>query len=318
MPEPIPSDAGATPGADPRLLAELTDFDLRAGMGTLQIRPSLGGAVGAWTRTGAVIFHPVTDPNLIAQHGAAVGGYPLIPFSNRVAYGRFAFDGRTYQLDPNFRGEPHTIHGNAWMRPWRVLRRDQAAATLALDHDPPNDPAGQWPFRYHAEIEYALRDDGLRVSILVRNTDERAQPVGLGFHPFFPRDPDLALGFSAASVWHVGPDSLPDERLPVEGEYRFEPIRSVDGPPLDNCYAGWTNSAFLRWPRRELALGINAAAPFDHLVVFTPPGRDYIAVEPASNMTDAVNRPEIPDRGLTVLQPGQELTAIVVFSLSHL
>ena len=52
--------------------------------------------------------------------------------------------------------------------------------------------------------------------------------------------------------------------------------------------------------------------------MFTPPGRDYVAVEPASNMTDAVNRPEIPDRGLAVLQPGQELTAVVEFSLSHL
>ena len=303
---------------DPRLEPDPADLVLRAGASTLVVKPAIGAALGAWTRAGQTIFHPVADPNLVAQHGAAVGAYPLIPFSNRVADGRFAFEGQQYQLDQNFRGEPHTIHGNAWMRAWSVLHRDQSVAVLTLDHAPPGDPAGQWPFRYHAEIEYRLRDDGLAVRIRVRNTDRRAQLVGLGFHPFYPRDPDLALGFSAGSVWHVGPDSLPDARLPVEDGYRFEPMRTIDGPPLDNCYAGWTGTAFLRWPRRGLALTMTAGAPFGHLVAFTPPGRDYIAVEPASNMTDAINHPEIPDRGLTILQPDEELTAEVEFALTRL
>lgn len=304
---------------DPRHEAGPDDLVLQAGLSRMVLRPGVGGAVGSWVRAGNVVFHPVADPNLVAQRGAHVGAYPLIPFSNRVAEGRFGFANERYQLEPNFRGEPHAIHGNAWMRAWRVLRRDQAAAVLALDHAPPEDPAGQWPFRYHAEIEYALRDDGLVVTLRVRNTDTRPQPMGLGFHPFLPRDPDMALGFSAGSVWHVGPDALPDARLAVEGGYRFEPMRAVaDGPPLDSCYAGWTGTAFVRWPNRGLALTITAGAPFRHLVVFTPPGRDYVAVEPASNMTDAINRPEIADRGLAVLQPDEELAAVVEFALTLL
>ncbi len=303
---------------DPRFEPQLGDLVLQAGLSKLLVKPAVGAALGAWTRAGETIFHPVADPKLAAQHGAAVGAYALIPFSNRVADGRFTFEGQSYQLDRNFGGEPHAIHGNAWMRAWRVLHRDQAVAVLALDHAPPEDPAGQWPFRYSAEIEYALRDDGLVVSIRVRNTDERAQPVGLGFHPFLPRGSDLALGFSADSVWQVGADGLPDARLPVEDGYRFEPMRGIDGPPLDNCYAGWTGSAFLRWPRRGLALTITAGPPFGHLVVFTPPGRDYVAVEPASNMTDAVNHPDVADRGLSILQPGEELAAKVEFAITRL
>ena len=95
-------------------------------------------------------------------------------------------------------------------------------------------------------------------------------------------------------------------------------MRAPDGPPLDNCYAGWNGSAFLRWPGQGLALTVTAQAPFDHLVVFTPPGRDFIAVEPASNMTDAINRPDIPDRGLTVLQPDEVLHAKVEFALTRM
>ncbi len=293
-------------------------LELKTGLCVLGVKPERGGAIGFWLRDGVEIFRPVSDPNLIAQHNDSVAAYPLIPFSNRVAYGRFTFGGEQFQLDQNFRGEPHAIHGNAWERAWTVTVQEQARAVLRLDHNPPRDPPGQWPFSYHAEIEYGLRDDGLTVQIRVRNTDRRPQPVGLGFHPFFPRAGDVELGFSAGSVWQAGADSLPAARLPVEGDWRFSPMRAPDGPPLDNCYAGWNGSAFLRWPGQGLALTVTAQAPFDHLVVFTPPGRDFIAVEPASNMTDAINRPDIPDRGLTVLQPDEVLHAKVEFALTRM
>ena len=53
-------------------------------------------------------------------------------------------------------------------------------------------------------------------------------------------------------------------------------------------------------------------------MVFTPPGRDYLAVEPASNMTDAANRMDIADNGLQVVQPGEALQASVMLSLFEL
>lgn len=293
-------------------------LELKVGQSVLGLRPDIGGAVGFWVRDGKDILHPVIDPNLAAQNGQAVAAYPLIPFSNRVAYGRFEFGGELFQLDQNFGGEPHAIHGNAWERAWEVVSQGPAQATFSLDHAPPRDPVGQWPFCYYAQIDYALRDDGLTVTIRVRNTDHRAQPVGLGFHPFYPRDSDLEIGFSAGSVWKAGPDSLPAERLAVDGDWSFAPMRAVDGAVLDNCYAGWNGSVFLRWPLRGLSLTMSAGAPFDHLVVYTPPGRAYIAAEPASNMTDAINRPDIPDRGLTILQPGEVLTGVTEFSLARL
>ncbi len=295
-------------------------LSMRTTNSVLEIDPACGGALTAWTRNGVPILHPVVDPNLIAQKLRAVAAYPLIPFSNRVGYGRFAFGDESFRLAENFAGEPHTIHGNAWMREWSVESHDDIVTVLTLSHQPPGDPADQWPFRYDARIEYALRDDGLSVRIAVRNTDDRPQPVGLGFHPFFPRGGDVELGFSADSVWIAGEDSLPKERLSVadHAPYRFQPMREVDGTPLDNCFAGWNRQAFIRWPSRNLALTIRAEAPFDHLVVFTPPGKDFIAVEPASNMTDAINRPDIEDRGLTVLQPGETLSSTVDLSLMGL
>ncbi len=290
-------------------------IELRNGASTLRLLPELGAAVASWTRDGIDILHPVSDPKLAAQHEVPVGAYPLLPFSNRVGHGRFEFGGEHYQLAENFGGEPHTIHGNGWMREWTIAEQREGLATLTLDHV---GPAQQWPFHYAAAITYAIEDHRLLVAMRYRNTDARAQPVGLGFHPFFPRDADVELGFSAAGVWKAGADSLPETLLAVEGDWRFDPIRPVADADLDNCFTGWGHEAELRWPSRGHGLRIAGSQPFGHLVVFTPPGRGYLAVEPASNMTDAVNRMQIPDNGLVVLEPGGTLEASVTLELLSL
>ena len=287
-------------------------LELTSGGSVLTLLPELGGAVASWRRDGDDVLHPVSDPNLIAQHERPVAAYPLIPFSNRVGYGRFGFGGERFQLGANFGGESHTIHGNGWMREWRVAEAQAARAVLTLDHQGPPE---QWPYHYQAAITYLLAEDSLSVSIRYENTDERAQPVGFGFHPFFPRTDDTELGFEATGVWKAGPDSLPEARLAVEDTWRFSPARRVAGASLDNCYSGWTREASLRWPSRRFGMRITASEPFGHLVVYTPPGRDYLAVEPASNMTDAVNRMEVADQGLRVLQSGEAMQAWVALSL---
>ena len=40
--------------------------------------------------------------------------FPLVPFSNRIADGRFEWDGEQIEIDPNFAPEPHAIHGVGW------------------------------------------------------------------------------------------------------------------------------------------------------------------------------------------------------------
>jgi len=287
-------------------------LELKSGASVLRLLPECGGAVASWQRHGVDVLHPVSDPNLIAQHERPVAAYSLIPFSNRVGYGRFTFDGKHFQLAPNFGGEPHAIHGNAWEREWRVAEAQADRAVLTLDHQ---EPASEWPFHYQASVTFALTEDTLTVTMHVENTDPRAQPVGLGFHPFFPRTADTELGFKADGVWKAGADALPEARLAVEGDWRFDPVRPIAAAALDNCYTGWTREAELRWPSRGTGLRITASEPFGHLVVYTPPGRSYLAVEPASNMTDAVNRMDIADNGLRVLQSGESLEATVVLSL---
>ena len=84
----------------------------------------------------------------------------------------------------------------------------------------------------------------------------------------------------------------------------------ITPPPLDHCYADWAGRAEITRPEHGLRLTITADDIFRFAVVYTPADKPYFAVEPASNMTDAVNRMDtVPDHGLRVLQPGGDAAA---------
>ena len=290
--------------------------EMIAGALRVTIDEATGGAIDSFTRGDFQILRPVADFRLEAEHGRAVGGYPLIPYANRVAHARFSFGGEDFQLGLNFAGHPHSLHGNAWMLAWNVVSADAARVHLALDYAPPHAPVTQWPFAYRAELVFALDAGGLTVDISVRNDDARPFPAGIGLHPYIAREAGTLLQFDADTVWRNGGDDLPVERQAVSGHWEFSRARALEDIKIDECYAGWGGSAHVIWPARDLSLTMSGLPPFDHLQLYTPPGHDYFGLEPVSNMPDAVNRmEEVSDNGLRVLAPGETLAGRVRFDV---
>jgi aldose 1-epimerase len=91
----------------------------------------------------------------------------------------------------------------------------------------------------------------------------------------------------------------------VPAEWDFTIPRAIGTTTVDNCFTRWRPPAIVGWPERGFAVEVSADAPCDHLVVFVPPDRDYIAVEPVTHMTDAFNRAALgqPDTGTRLLTP---------------
>ncbi len=183
---------------------ELASGDLR-----LVLDPETGGAIVAFTHGRTALLRPVSDARLRAQHGRAVAGYPLIPFANRLGFGRFSFGGQAFQLAPNFGDEPHTIHGNAWMHAWTLTRSGPQSASLALDFEPQGGLAAEWPFAYRAEQSFELAANALQVTLRLTNTDTRPAPAGLGLHPYVAREAGSTLRFEADSLWTTDKDGQP-------------------------------------------------------------------------------------------------------------
>ncbi|MDO9345475.1 MAG: aldose 1-epimerase [Pseudomonas sp.] len=285
---------------------------LHSGDLQLELLPQLGGSLGGMRHRDFPLLRPWDrTPNV--RRAAC---YPLVPYSNRIAEGRFQIGAHDYALPRNFGEHAHPLHGVGWQREWQVVEHSNRECHLRLTHDPAGEGGEHWPFGFQVEQHVYLDDHGVYLSMTLHNSGQQPMPAGLGWHPYFPRHQGVELSFSATAVWANGSDSLPCERLPVPPEWDFAQSRALGHVGLDNCFEGWQRHAGVYWPQAGIGLEITAQQGLDHLVVFTPPApQDFIAVEPVSHLNNAINLPDSQAHGIVLLSPGQHVTRSMRMSI---
>jgi len=195
---------------------------LRAGELALELAPSLGGGIVAF-RSGAIdLMRPTAQADLAAGAVRQFASWPLVPWSNRIRGGRFAWRGRQIQL-PVDASDPHAIHGIGWRLPWTARDASESAVCLVLRH------AGdaRWPFAFEAQQCFALDADGFELWMSVTNAGDEPMPAGLGHHPYFPRDAETTLQFTAAEAFENDADVV---GLVVDDEMRGRHVVRVAPP----------------------------------------------------------------------------------------
>ena len=231
----------------------------------------------------------------------------LIPWSGRISEGGFSFAGEFHALSENWAGEPYPIHGNAWQRAWRVDAVEKQAVTLGLESDGPG------PFEYEASVRYAIDAEALSVTLSVRHRGPTALPYGVGIHPWFPRTTQTQLRAPATSVWLEVHLHLPTECRPVDAFplWDFRTARALPDAWINNGFNAWSGEAEIVWPDRGVGLRIHAEPPLISYIIYSPDGNaDFFCFEPVNHAVDAHNLPGGPaEHGLTILRPGQRLTA---------
>lgn len=279
---------------------------LAAGDWAATLRPDLGGAVAGLTWQGRDILRPTpaeaTDPLDTAC-------FPLVPYANRIAGGRFAFGDREAALEVLPRFAPNALHGDGWRAPWRVLRSGADGVELVFEH-----AAGGWPWTYEARQIFSLTQAGLTVGLSIRNLDSAPMPAGLGLHPYFPAGPDSRLTVEATGVWTVDDSLIPTRLAPPAAiqDWSHGP-RLGEAVAVDHCYAGWTGPA--RLSQGDLTILVSASPEAGWLHVFTPAGAGYACLEPVSHRPDAVNAPDGEASGLVALAPGETLAMSMTIGL---
>lgn len=275
---------------------------LAAGDLTLDLRPEHGGAIGGFCIAGRPLLRPTDEAALAALGARACASFPLVPFSGRLRDNRFAFDGKAYDLPPTLNGQ--AIHGVGWRRHWQVAASGPGHATLVYDHRPDAD----WPFAFHVEQEFTLDPGGMSCRFVATNHAPHTAPMGFGPHPFFPRPAGTRLRFAAGCVWQLDENLIPTGATKVPAEWDFHEERAIADTVVDHCFSDWGGNAAIVLPYARINLTADAA--FRHLVVFIPPGRDYFAVEPVSNLTDGLSRMEHePMSNVFLLAPGERIAA---------
>lgn len=149
---------------------------------SLSILPQFGASVASCEYLGFPVFEPARPAFLGEPDVFASSCFPLIPFSNRIAEGRFSFDGKTYSINPNHPVQKFPIHGNSWESPWRVMTQRSNSCRLSLSYEA---KAGGWPWSYRAEQLISVEDELLTFELSIKNTSKHPFPAGIGLHPFF-------------------------------------------------------------------------------------------------------------------------------------
>ncbi len=269
------------------------------------IAPHWGGRLAAFrTAGGTDLVMPLNGWTAGPRGWPKGGGYPLIPYSNRIANSVLHHGGEVFAIEAHPDAAPHSLHGPAHLEPWTVTASDAASVSLVLDRE----ADAHWPWRFKADQRFALTEDGLTVTIGIENTGEDDFPAGIGWHPYFPWPAGASLTHDARIVWERDADFV------ATGERR--PANAADGMPEgDTKY-------FSDWNEAVLDLGaagrlvMTPDAIFSHLVVHQPAGIAYICAEPVSHLADGFNLAErgVRGTGTLTLPAGKRISGDIVLS----
>jgi aldose 1-epimerase len=246
----------------------------------LTLDPLRGGAIRAFKCHGQDVLRPTAANAGDDPFDAAC--FPMVPYANRVADGRFGFEGLAVRLEQNWSEDPHPLHGQGWRAPWAVMAAATSNATLRFDGG-----GDEWPWRYRCEQSFQLLQDGLSVDLSIENLGTAPMPAMLGLHPYFNDAASAQLHVHAPRVWLTDSAALPVKETQTPAAWGFEPARAIHAVPLDHCFSQWNGSATLRWPDRTVAIRASHC-PFLH--VFAPAGKDFFCIEPQSAAPGALGR----------------------------
>ncbi|MGH9246947.1 MAG: aldose 1-epimerase family protein [Acidimicrobiales bacterium] len=246
----------------------------------------------------------------------AARGQVLIPFPNRVADGRYMWEGEEQQLPINEVARNNAIHGLIRWANWDVRHLARHTIVLGLVLHPHEG----YPFILDLELTYVVERGRLQVQQRARNLGTTLAPYGVGFHPYLtvgtPTIDSNVLRLPAASYFLTDDRLIPTEKVSVEGTpFDFRAPRPIGDTQMDT---GFTDILRDRDGRAKITL-----TPPDgpRLALFVGPGYEFLqvftgdplpedrrrtglAVEPYSCAANAFNN----GMGLIRLEPGRRTT----------
>jgi aldose 1-epimerase len=256
---------------------------------------------------------------------AAGSGLPILfPFPGRIRGRALRWQGQDYPLEGDDR-RGNAIHGFVLTRPWRVL--EQTGTRVVGQFQASVDDARLmtcWPADFRITVTYELAGNALRTACRLENPDQRVLPCALGLHPYF-RVP-LGGGSAAACRVELPVDErwelvemLPTgRRLPVDDAQRYRAGLPFGEMTFDDVFTNlgftgaWCTSRIVD-PQSGRRLVIEFDRFFAQCVVYNPPHREAICVEPYSCVPNPV---ELEERGVKTglrrLAPGDTVEAQMV------
>ncbi|MES2821569.1 MAG: aldose 1-epimerase [Pseudomonadota bacterium] len=272
----------------------------------LTLAPAIGGSLVNWTvrRNGQALLRPSDAQAIASASPRRLAGYPLAPWSNRIAQGGFAGPDGWLALAPNSPNDPLPIHGSAWQQPWQVLEQSPTQITLHLDC--------QVPFAYRAVQRVLLNRGRLEMHLQVTHQDVRAAWHGLGWHPYFPRTAHTRLQAPARHLWQADDGHLSTGLGLLPKIWDFSEPKHLPAQQVDHAFGGWNGECRIIQADAGYQL-ICRGTGTEHYLLYCPPAQSFFCFEPVTHPVNAHHLPGHP--GLQLLRQGQ--SAELGFTLQY-
>lgn len=309
----------------PRYRIAHASFD---GLPTVALEDSHRGARAVLCTTGATLLswqQATADGPLELIDGyasaaelhsqAGVRSGIMAPFGNRVAAGRYRFDGALHDLLPGVPDAERLIY-HGFLRglelPIVDTRADDDAASVefACTAIRPGAFAG-YPFALDMRILFSLSDQGIALELEAHNVGDTAAPYSCGWHPYFRLGDEgiEQLKLHLPARHGIATDAA---LIPLADNEAYQPLGALPAldfrlpwaighTVIDGCVADpiadarGTVHTRLRDPASGRAVEVWQHGGLVHLFTgdtLARGARRAVAIEPVSAMTDAFNRPD--------------------------
>lgn len=245
-------------------------------------------------------------------------GIPILfPFAGRIRGGQYRYRSREYQLETND-NQGNAIHGFVYTRPWRVVAQSEVSVTGEFQAST-DDPAilKLWPADFRIRATYTVQGKQLLASYEFTNTGDGPLPWWFGTHPYFRlslgggQPEDAIIRFTVGKQWELASLIPTGNVIDVADAAELAAGTRVGSREFDNVFSGlgthdrpWSGSVTDEAARRTTLTRFGQ--PFRECVVFIPPHREAICLEPYTAVPNAFELDQRGiDAGLAELAPGK-------------
>lgn len=232
----------------------------------------------------------------------------LFPFANRLENGTYFFEGQEYNIDINYAEEKNACHGFVFNENFHLIEQitNYEYAEAGFLYDYYGDKNG-YPFTFKLYINYKLsREGNITCSTKAINTSKEKILFSDGWHPYFTLNDninELVLELDAGSLIKCNESGIPTGEKEA---IKCSPPESLRGKTFDTLFKLNDKEKIITTlynPAEEIKLTIWQQAginKYGYLMVYTPPDRKSIAIEPMTSNINAFNNKE----NIIYLNPG--------------
>ena len=299
---------------------------------TAMLIPSVGANLVRLTNTrlGTEILRtPAADEIETFKSRPQIFGLPLLFPPNRIADGRYTFEGRIYQYPITIEKEHNYHHGIIKGLPFVVSKAQESEDEVLIEcryySNAGNDAIYRdFPHAFKCKIIYKLSVKGLKQEVTFTNRSEHRMPVGVGFHtplciPFAGGAPeDYVMRVAVGEQVELNDRNLPTgQKLPLSEQFaklREGGLQVTDTVPIE---AGFTmreidvdgrpyRGALVENLRTGVRIFYETDDKTTYWTIWNNGGQvPYCCPEPQSWVTNAPNATDPETSGFRSIAPGE-------------